>query len=333
MHERFETSLSFFNETSDYESYGPEQIEPNVFVGRSIAASGEPVYLRMELVTEENESHWRQYQAYSKMMSEGNGRSILPYLTYFIKASLVGDDQVRYTFQDGSGRSYIEESGLSVEEFAQFITHLGENGFTSKTRKSAALAENSSGSNHMSISSLSGSSYIIFASKTPDFLIQEVSVIEPSSSIKAFKSEYDNLLMTVGSDFSCPTSFHNRGISRNPLSVIDGTHKGLAMILHGFTAAVAKRFFPSKLHMRVKPVGAMQHLICTSFKPEEVTIEGGIFTQVAEKAKGTMEDPRSSYESGLNTIDISALVELYYDKSRLLDVSSGYDSDQQYVSI
>jgi len=39
----------------------PEQIRPNIFVGKHIAASGEDIYLHMDLITPENEPYWRQY--------------------------------------------------------------------------------------------------------------------------------------------------------------------------------------------------------------------------------------------------------------------------------
>ena len=36
----------------------PEMIAPGVFIGRAMTKAGEPIYLRMELITEENKLYW-----------------------------------------------------------------------------------------------------------------------------------------------------------------------------------------------------------------------------------------------------------------------------------
>lgn len=33
------------------------------------------------------------------------------------------------------------------------------------------------------------------------------------------------------------------------------------MILHGFSAAVARKFFPEKLYLEVSPIASMQHIL------------------------------------------------------------------------
>jgi hypothetical protein len=118
---------------------------------------------------------------------------------------------------------------------------------------------------------------------------------------------YGDILISVGSDFSEKESFHNRGISRNPYWVFEEKYSGLSMILHGFTGAVADKFFSEKKIMCVKPIGSMQAIIKNQLLPGEGYIEDKKEKVDITKLEVSANDP----EGEMNYIKISALTRIY----------------------
>jgi len=99
-----------------------------------------------------------------------------------------------------------------------------------------------------------------------------------SNNIKNFEHDYGNILMSFHSEWVPKEnmtgyilnehSYQNRGIFRNPVSIIENKHKGLAMLLHGFSASVAQIFFPEKKYLQVSPIGSMQYILFHSLPRE-----------------------------------------------------------------
>jgi hypothetical protein len=112
--------------------------------------------------------------------------------------------------------------------------------------------------------------YVVYASKHGAEYTLPI-ITQHSDSVKDFEQNYNNILMSVNAEFEPKEtvfgfvmneiSYTNRGIFRNPVSIIENTHKGLAMILHGFSAAVAQKFFPEKEYMEVSPIASMQYIL------------------------------------------------------------------------
>jgi len=147
-------------------------------------------------------------------------------------------------------------------------------------------------------------------------------------NLKEFIHYYSDLIMSVGSDFSSSDHYHNRGIFRNPLSVIDNKHKGISMILHGFTAAVAQKFFPEKNYIKVSPIGSMQAIISnSSLKQEDYQISNEDY----EKIKAVKNPREDGCELAMNIINNSALANLYYQTSATMKqhATAGLDEQKQ----
>lgn len=54
--------------------------------------------------------------------------------------------------------------------------------------------------------------YIVYISKAPNFSIQNADMTGKEINLKNFIESYNDILISVGSDFSKEHSFHNRGI-------------------------------------------------------------------------------------------------------------------------
>lgn len=286
----------------------PQQLDHGVFTGIGTAASGETVYLKMELITEENQIYWIEYIKRSQAMS---GIGTLAYLANNTHQITDENGHISYIFRDKFDKTFFPYAGFDVEEFNNFIHYLGQQGFMAANKKTEVLIDNANGSGF--INTRLGN-YIIYATKTAEFDIKKNPIDHEKTkqnkdSAKAFIDRYADLLMTVGSNLNYSnSSYYTRGISRNPYNVIENTHKGIAMLLHGFTAAVAQKFF-RKEEMEVEPIGSMEYLILNALKPEDITIKGMSFEEAKAKCKPSEEFP-------LNTIKVDALAKIYYESFR-----------------
>ncbi len=272
------------------------QPEPNVFTGECYASSGEKVYLRMELLTEKNKSSWSQYTACTLRFSKI--RSLVGDMPFFIDEITLANGCKEYLYDFGDKKEFIlEKSGFSGDEFNQFIQLMGKNGFHKNGEHRKLLWKTTGGADHMCTSTAGGGHrFIVYASKSPDFLITDVPKIDLDGlTIKDYITLYRDILISIGSDFSQLQSFRNRGIFRNPYNLIENTHKGLAMALHGFSGAIAKLFFPEMTCMEVEPVKAMYSLIKKSLNQDDIIVVGG----------------PSLYGEASLKIKIPALVDLY----------------------
>lgn len=99
---------------------------------------------------------------------------------------------------------------------------------------------------------------------------------EGAITIREFNEIYRNIVISVGvyELFSKKKGYRNYGILRNPTSIIEGGYKNVAMQLHGFTAAVVRKFFPHKQYLMIlNPLLKMQEMLCKNLKPEDMFIE------------------------------------------------------------
>lgn len=208
--------------------------------------------------------------------------------------------------------SILEASGFNQEEYHDFLYFLIQHGFVNGSPKLKTLIACEAGI-IANIMTTCHESYAIFASKTPDFSIQNVPASHTTIvKLKDFIHYYGDLIMTVGSDFSTTREYRNRGIFRNPMSVIENKHKGISMILHGFSAAVAQKFFPAKEIMCVTPIGSMQAIISNS--PLERK-DFKMTDEEYERAKAITNFRETICEVATNKIHILALAHLYYESS------------------
>jgi hypothetical protein len=291
----------------------PKQISENLFVGQQKNDNGESIYFRMELLTKENVAYWRQYVDQSYCMANTRGRGLLTYIAMHIQ-QVDTSGITRYYFDEPYDNKLKERVGFTEEEFQYFVMLFGKQGFTKNNiNKRKILESNSLGSSHICMSE-SGSQYIVYACKNPEFSILSTKLVTTGKllSLKEYMEQYSNILMCVGSDLSGESHYHNRGIFRNPCNVLENTYKGIAMLLHGFSAAVVKKYFKNKSEMLVRPVSSMQYLICNTLNPDDFFIDGKSWSEVLEDSKKVFDHPSDGNEYPINHIKVDALTRYFY---------------------
>lgn len=272
--------------------------------GATFNKNGESLFLRMELLTEANTKCWAHFKQMSCWVANQNSRGVLSGLVK--KAG-----EINYPKHE----EVKEVTGFTDEEYIAFTEKAISLKRKTDNKIVNLLEANSVGSNHLCTGfQLGKPRYIIYISKNPNFSIQNAYLEgKKNQNLKNFIESYHDILISVGSDFSeeDKESFHNRGISRNPYWVFEEKYSGLSMLLHGFSGAVAHKFFPQKKLMSVRPVGSMQCIIKKNLFPNEGYIEHeGIKTDIT-----TLEFSSTDPQGSLNYITVSALKRIY-QKSR-----------------
>lgn len=276
--------------------YGnPSLIREGVY-GASFVQNGEPLFLRMELITQENTHGWVKYREWAVWTANKNNGALSA-------LTLLAGQAHCPNYETIKGVMGFTES--EVEELKKKAIQLKE-----KTNGKIVelLNSNSVGTNHMKTGYWPGkSNYIVYITKNPDFSIQDADKNATERTLKKYFEVYKDILISVGSDFTESDYFNNRGISRNPYWVFEEKYAGLSMLLHGFAAKVAKSYFPGKELMHVSPVGSMQMIISKSLLPGEGFIilnrEKIDLTEVSTKPE--------SPEFGMNYIQVTALIRIY----------------------
>ncbi len=278
-----------------FEESSPCVIREGVF-GSTFKKNNESLFLRMELVTAGNTKSWYQFKEMTCWIANQNARGVLSVLVRLAGKSNYPDYE-----------KIKKATGFTNEEYISFT----EKAIKLKNKTNNKIVElleaNSTGSNHMHTGFQTGQQYIVYVSKNRNFSIQDADMTGKEINLKNFIESYNDILICVGTDFSEKDSFYTRGIFRNPYWVFEEKYSGLSMLLHGFTGAVANKYFPEKKFMRVKPVGSMQSIIKKSLLPGEGYIE-----HKDEKIDITaLEVSPEDLEYQMNNIKISALACIY----------------------
>lgn len=279
-----------------FEGAVPVEIRKGVFGASFKDKNGEPLFLRMELITEENEEGWNRFKEITTWLTNQNTGVFSFLVSRAGKDSCPKYEDVKKVtgFTDEEYRTFIEEAIKQKEKTTGKIVEL--------------LRATSTGSNHMNVFfNPEKLKYIVYVSKNPDFSILEADKKCEEKNLKKYIDSYSDILMAVGSDFSEKDHFYSRGIFRNPYWVFKEKYAGLSMLLHGFTGAVAEKFFPEKKIMQVQPVGSMQVLIKDKLLPEEGYVKRKDEKFDITKLDISKEDP----EGELNYIKSSALNRIY----------------------
>lgn len=279
----------------------PYIVEEGVF-GATVQRGQETLFLRMELLTPENSPGWHRYTQMSCWVAN-NSRGMLSGLVRIARK----EGPLKY-------EEIKESTGFTEREYSDFL----EKAFALKTKTVEVLTANSAGAGFMITGYYPGEPhYIVYITKNPHFSIQKTNHPEREFTLKNFIESYNDILISVGSNFSSKDYFHTRGISRNPYWVFEEKYAGLSMLLHGFTGAVAEQYFPEKKEMVVRPIGSMQVLIKKSLLPGEGYMDR-CSQEPLDITKLTISP--DDIERGLDHIKTSALTRIYYAAAANLPV-------------
>lgn len=137
--------------------------------------------------------------------------------------------------------------------------------------------------------------YVAYISKTP--IKGPLSLPKTESNLKIFKEKYKNILMSVGVRLdSRKPLFENRGIFRNPCSVLEGGYSNIATHLHAFTGKVMKECVnptlgdKEKRYMSVSPINSMKELLVKKIGLERIKTKDSIPDELRIISSGLGEE-------------------------------------------
>jgi hypothetical protein len=246
---------------------GPvHKIEDNVFTANAVAPTGEPIYLAMEPMGDGKK--WESYRTSAQFLT--NGGDFFASIGKLAElGSLINDGVELNKFFE---RCTIPEFWTyDKARFEELITKLKERKITLESAKAKELNTIPHASNGMNVRE---QTHVVYVSKVP---VTGIANFDRSSSDNQFDfgryvTKYDSLVMSVG--VKIEDIVENRGIFRNPWSIIQGGYGGISMMVHSFTCMVIQEHWPSVKLFEVRPLKNMGEIFMNSVPKEQFTING-----------------------------------------------------------
>jgi|GEM_PF-3856219 len=261
------------------------KVSKGVYTAEGRTEKGENIYFGMELIDDTSREIWSDYSqaAYDLCMPNG-----------------ILSRMVRFLDDENKLKDLQQRSGLSEEEFKSLTSQFRTRGLYRKGKLAKAISDILGGIFGFAITpNLSGAAasatYVAYISKKS--ITGPLSLPKIESNLKIFKEKYKDILMSVGVrlDDSKPL-FENRGIFRNPFSVIEGGYSNIATQLHAFTGKVIKERVnqtlggKEKLYMSVSPVYKMKDILVKKIGLERIKIEKDIPKELRTIKGGALEE-------------------------------------------
>jgi len=317
------TRVASATETVEMIDTEPRIFAEGVFVGEGKAKSGEKIFLRMEMVTNENRADWDKY-CHSTAQLTKHDRSVLTAAMRTTEALSGEDGTIRY--RNEQYEELADRLGQSKEEFNDFVNMLGKNGYAwlkENRPRIRGISNVHAGATHLNLNT-DGDHYVVYASKTPDFRMPKADKPGASSEPMTYHEYtrlYSDLLICVGihsvhKDYVEDDSVHSKGMFRNPTSCIEKTYKSIAMVLRGFSGAVVKKYFPDKKTMDCQPLASMQYAISSSLQAQDYRVYGMSHEEALAIAKESIRDGDVG-EMPWNSIKIGALDQFYRHHAKI----------------
>ncbi len=286
-------------EAQSIESSEPIVLSKGAF-GATFIKDQEPLFLRMEFLTEATSRAWDNYKQNCVWITARWSGPSCGVLTKLLDAG-------RLNYPDYEQMK--DDTGFTVEEYETFSERVFALEEATRDKITGILERTATGI--LGMNEAFSPNYIVYITRNRNFSILKADKFMKKNqlNLKNYINAYLDILISVGANLSIENGFENRGISRNPYWVVEGKYSGLSMILHGFTGAVAERFFFKKEVMYVTPIGSMQVIITKHLLPNE-----GYIVLENEKKKDLVRLKASINdcdETGVNVIKISALMRIY----------------------
>jgi len=276
----------------------PYLVRPGVF-GATFYQGNEPLFLRMELITERNEANWARYKEMSMWLANRNTGGLLGRLV-----------DLADTTECPSYAQMQEPTGFNEVEYNIFKEQAILQKLKTKGKIVTLLEGNSAGFGAFYDGyDKDNLRYVVYITKNSQHDIQNV---KPGSrTLKNYIESYEDILISMGSNFSYEElEFENRGIARNPYWVLKDKYAGFSMLLHGFTSMVAARFFPQKQSMVAHPLMSMLRIMTKNLLPNEGYVEeGGKRTDLTSLDLSKRTSNAQNYNK--HVIAVSALQRIY----------------------
>lgn len=251
---------------------GPvKMVAEGVFTAEGITPSGEKIYFAMESKENEKERNkWNKYQMDAfGIINGGDGSVHIGKITEL--ASIINDESSLKKFLSKQLYHYSTETCAFWQGDPQRFEQLKDK---LRNRKiDGTKAEEIKNINQAMNGLSSKQTHMVYASKSPILGRVDFDAKSTKYNWGGYIDRYGDIIMSVGSTIR-NYEVENRGIFRNPLSIIEGGNGGIAMMLHSFTGMVVKDHFPSIETFVVSPFGKMAQIAASTLPKEKITIDG-----------------------------------------------------------
>lgn len=232
-----------------------------IYTAEAVAPTGEKMYLALETLGE-NKIMWDAYKEEINRVCKGFDKDSTTIGSLRDVLLLIDDEKSLDNFLKKN--TYPNYWTLDVKRFNKLRINFKK--LTPKQEKELCTIPHASrGLN------INNQTHMVYASKTPiirssDFISNQY------NCFGEYVDCYKNIVMSVGVTIN--DIVENRGIFRNPLSVIKGGYGGISMMLHSFTCMVVKDYYPSIKTFQVHPFGDMARIFLKSLPNDKVTVDG-----------------------------------------------------------
>lgn len=152
-------------------------------------------------------------------------------------------------------------------KFEWLCNKLRERNITVDSRKAKELSTIPYASNGVNVDK---QTHMVYVSKSP--VIGRIDFVAKSKGFGGYIDKYGDLILSVG--VTIRDVVENRGIFKNPLSVVEGGYAGIAMMAHSFTCMAIENNWPEVKTFKVRPLKKMGEIFLNSLPKDKVTVNG-----------------------------------------------------------
>lgn len=248
----------------------PGQIGPvkavceGVFSAEAVAPTGEKVYFGIESLERFDREKWDCYRNTSILLVLG-GLCDFTIGSFAEIGSHLHDEQALKAFL--ATRKMPDFWTSNPQKFEELCRKVRTRKIALGTPRGIELSVIPQASYGMKIET---QTHIAYASKIP--VTGRINLRTQYSHYQDIAEMYGDLIMSVGVKIT--DVVENRGIFRNPLSIVEGGFGSLAIMMHRFTCLVVKDNFPAVTTFEVRPLTKMGELFFNALPKHLITING-----------------------------------------------------------
>lgn len=241
-----------------------ERVTDEVYTAEAMAPTGEKMYFAMETIEEFDKNKWDSYRNMASLLVYGGVYDItIGSLTEL--GSRINNEIALKEFLATRKRPDFWTS--DPQRFENLCANLRERKIVADSPRARELLAIPHASNGMNVEK---QTHVVYVSKTP--VTGRVNFTEKSGGFGGCVERYGDLIMSVGVTIN--DTVENRGIFRNPLSVIEGGCGAISMMTHSFTCLVVEKNYPEVESFKVRPMKKMGDLFLNSLPKDRITVNG-----------------------------------------------------------
>jgi hypothetical protein len=244
---------------------GPiQKINNEIYTAEAIAPTGEIMYLAMEAIEKSDSKKWISYRDTAALMVNGGCWG------YDIGSLTQLGTRIHNEIEFSEFLNSKKHSNFwtaDPQKFELLCAKLRNRKISVDSSVAKELAYIPHASNGMNVLR---QTHVVYVSKVP--VAGRINLTSDSKGFAGCVDSSGNLIMSVGVTIN--EVVENRGIFRNPLSVVEGGYGGISMMIHSFTCKVVKENFPEVKVFRVRPLKKMAELFLRSLPIDQITVNG-----------------------------------------------------------